>query len=457
MKNDKNLLNLFKENEASLQDRINLGIEQNRKGYFSVSVVDENNNPVPSVKIKAIQKKHAFKFGANLSMLGALSNEEENKAYEDSFCKLFNAATVLFNWDSLEPSEGNLRFPKNSPEIPGRPPIDACMDFCAEKGLEPRLHSLAGEGAYPKWLYGKSSDEIKKALSKRIEKIAKDYSASIPSIETVSGMFGYDNNIGFYNDDDYVSWCINEAEKNMPCNKLVLNENTRVWYDGFAFNRDCFYMQIEQLLRKNIRIDALGMDFKTLLTAREEYVDSMRIHMWCGFWPKELEDRRQTHNPKYIYKILDKYADFHLPIQLSAVSVPSFSNDECDEEIQAELIKYLYSIWFSHRSVEQIMYCDLIDNTVCNFPENIASSRESTSFCGLLRKDLSKKPAYDVLDDLINNKWHTETDIVTDENGNAVFKGFYGDYDFVLNDGSGKILGTASYSRDINPLTKFVL
>ena len=48
---------------------------------------------------------------------------------------------------------------------------------------------------------------------------------------------------------------------------------------------------------------------------------------------------------------------------------------------------------------------------------------------GLLRFDMTPKPAYNRIKELIQKKWHTEEDLVTDENGNADFRGFYGEYD----------------------------
>ena len=46
-----------------------------------------------------------------------------------------------------------------------------------------------------------------------------------------------------------------------------------------------------------------------------------------------------------------------------------------------------------------------------------------------MRNDMSRKPAFDVLDRLINREWHTDVQLVSDENGYAYFEGFYGDYE----------------------------
>ena len=51
---------------------------------------------------------------------------------------------------------------------------------------------------------------------------------------------------------------------------------------------------------------------------------------------------------------------------------------------------------------------------------------------GLLRFDMTPKPAYYKIKELTQRIWHTEEDGVTDENGNISFRGFYGKYDLEI-------------------------
>ena len=68
-----------------MEERINSGIEQYRKGYANILVKDNEGNPIPNVKITVNQKSHEFKFGANLFMLDELETEEKNEAYKKYF------------------------------------------------------------------------------------------------------------------------------------------------------------------------------------------------------------------------------------------------------------------------------------------------------------------------------------------------------------------------------------
>ena len=58
MENRKNSLKLFHEHIDYVMDSINNGIEQNRKGYLSIKLLDENKNPIKGAKVTAVLRKH---------------------------------------------------------------------------------------------------------------------------------------------------------------------------------------------------------------------------------------------------------------------------------------------------------------------------------------------------------------------------------------------------------------
>lgn len=416
MENRKNSLKLFREHSAYVADNVNNGIEQNRKGYLSIKVIDENKNPIKGARVTAVLKNHEFKFGADLK------NPDKNGDYGDSFKKLFNLANIQPDWIDDSPNCSSV--------------TDLSMDYCRENDIEPRFQPLASEGMFPKRLYGKSSDEVKSQLGRSIKEISEKYSSKVRTVEAIRGMFGYDENVSFYNDNDYVAWCLKQAEKYMSCNQIVINELSHVWYDGLGVNRDRYYMAIERLLSENVKIDAIGMEFRMSMSAREQFLDSMRVHMYVGWWPKELEEYRKAYDPVHLYKTLNKYSDFNRPIHITGVMIPAYTDVAEDEEIQAELLKYLYSIWFSHKNVEQIIYRSFIDG-----------NEDSDLFGGLMRSDLSKKPAFNVLDSLINKEWRTEEAFVTDGQGVGAFKGFYGDYELKIETAGKVYMRTVEHSK----------
>ena len=98
------MLKPFRDNEDIIKERTAAGIENARKGFATVKVVDADGKPVPGAKISVRQKTHDFGYGANIFMLDEFETEEKNTEYRRVFREYFNMATVPFYWDTLEPS-----------------------------------------------------------------------------------------------------------------------------------------------------------------------------------------------------------------------------------------------------------------------------------------------------------------------------------------------------------------
>ena len=79
--------------------------------------------------------------------------------------------------------------------------------------------------------------------------------------------------------------------------------------------------------------------------------------------------------------------------------------------------------------MEQIIYWNLVDGYAAFAPMGDMTAGENYYRGGLLRFDMTPKPAYYTIKNLFEKKWHTEKVIVTAEDGSAVFNGFYGKYD----------------------------
>ena len=418
---DKRILTLFEEHKEEINERVSYGIETYRKGNATLRLVDPTGAPVANAKVKLKQIRHAFRFGANLFMLDELESEEKNEAYKRYFSDLFNMATLPFYWDALEPERGKTRYTKDSPKRYRRPTPDRCIEFCESRGIEPREHALAYEGFFPKWLYHASVEEVKEELERRFSEIAERYAHKIPTIEVTNEMSWPHGRTAFYDEPDYVAWCFRMAEKYFPNNQITVNECTELAWMDRCRATDKYYAYLEANLLRGVRMDAIGMQYH-LFYRREELYEK------AG---KTLLD------PMRLYKTMDLYGRFQKPLQITEVTLPAYSWDSEDEELQAELLEYLYSIWFSHPKVEQIVYWNLVDGYAHLWdpdPEKIKASQgdmtlgENYYHGGLLRFDLSPKPSYERLRELVQNRWHTEETLVTDGQGNATFRGFFGDY-----------------------------
>ena len=405
----------FEKQKDFMKDRVQSGIESYRKGNAGITVKDRDGNPVSNVKIRVTQKNHEFKFGANLFMLDELETDEKNRIYKQRFADVFNMATLPFYWDATEPERGKTRYEKDSEKLYRRPPIDLCLEFCEQNNIEPREHALAYEHFFPDWLKEATVFEAKAQVQKRFSQIAERYRDRIPTIEVTNEMEWDEGKTVLYNQPDYIEWCFKTAETYFPANQLVVNEWTGLPWGDRCRTSDKYYSYIEANLLKGARIDAIGMQFHMFYSKEEEY-----------------RQTRPYYDPGKLYAHMDLYSNFAKPLQVTEVTIPAYSNDPEDEAIQAELIEYLYSVWFSHPNMEQIIYWNLVDGYAAFAKQGDMTQGENYYYGGLLRFDMTPKPAYYTIKNLIEKKWHTEETIITDESGTAGFRGFYGMYELEL-------------------------
>lgn len=409
------MMQYFEAYREETEQRVSCGIKQHRMGYGYLKLQNQKGEPVAGASIRLKQKNHAFRFGANLFMLDEFETEEKNRLYREQFAELFNMATLPFYWDSTEPEKGKHRYDKDAPKLYRRPAIDLCIEYCEEHGIEPREHALAYDHFFPDWLVGADVDTCKKELERRYREIAERYADKIPNIEVTNEMQWEKGKTVLYRSDDFMDWAFQKAEEYFPYNHLTINEGTGQTYANFYENMSLYYLQIERLLRAGRRVDAVGMQF---------HMPSLR--------EKEWERGRFCYNPRRLFKVLDRYSDFGLPLQITEITVPAYSLDAQDEIIQADLIEQLYSLWFSHPNMEQIIYWNLPDGYAFGAEPGDMTAGENQRFGGLMRFDMSKKPAFERLEELIHHRWRTDVTVTTDGSGLAAFHGFYGDYEAII-------------------------
>lgn len=253
-------LKYFEEQKAMCDLRVKTGIEMYRKGDARIKLKSADGSLPENVTVEVEQKTHEFKFGANIFMLDEFENDEKNAIYREKFAKLFNLATVPFYWSDLEPEEGKPRYAKDSPKIYRRPAPDLCVEYCKEKGIEPKCHCLNYDGWLPNWLNNATVAEHKAKLEKRFREVAERYAKDIPSFEVTNETIQNCRSKFFY-EDDFLEWSYRMADRYFPNNRLIINDYN-IWFPESYNNRHAYYMQIERLLRNGItHLDSIGMQF----------------------------------------------------------------------------------------------------------------------------------------------------------------------------------------------------
>lgn len=391
-----------------INKRIANGIEENRKGNFSIRT---KAGSTVSVRLK----NHKFRFGCNMFMLDEIPDDlQKNETYKEKLKEVFNMATLPFYWDATEPEEGKTRYGKDSEKLYRRPPIDLCMEFCEKNGIEPREHALCYNCFFPEWLKEKTTAQEKFYIERRMQEISSRYADKIRTIEVTNEMFWPDGKTEFYKDPEYVDFCFKLAEKYFPDNTLCINEFSRIWEEPET-PWDNYYSYIEAELLKGGRIDAIGMQYH-VFHKKEKY----------------LEETRKLYDLRQLFRTLDNYSRFGKEIQITEVTIPAFTMEEADEQSQADVIERLYSLWFSYPNVSQIVYWNLVDGYAAFATPGDMEGGENYYRGGLLRFDLSEKPAYKRLRHLIKEVWTTDEELVADKNGTVNFRGFYGEYEVTV-------------------------
>lgn len=430
------VLKKFKEFEAETEERVRLGVEQNRKGFAKITVKDKDENAVPSAKVEVKLKKHEFLYGANLFMLDELETPEKNELYKKYFSEGFNAATLPFYWDALEPEKGKPRFENDSKKIYRRPAPDLCLEFCEENNITPRGHCLTYINFTPDWLDVDDIYEYRRALEKRYKEIAERYSERIHSWDVINELFCTGNERGaYFESDNYLNDSFDLGEKYFRANELTINEATEnVWDDNhFSFNRSGYYLMIEKALREGRRIDCVGIQCHAFRRKEQEHLFTKYIY-----------------NPKRIFKVLDQYEKLGLPILITEVTIPCYSDSDEDKDIQKELLTRLFEIWFSHKAVEGAIYWNLVDGYAAFAPQGDMTAGENYYYGGLVDFNFNPKPSYYAIKKLFTEKWTTNESLETDANGRATFKGFYGEYEITVN---GKTYKAVNSSKKKNEIT----
>lgn len=402
--------------DPEVQQRIADGIRQNRMGAFTIQFEDSKGNPVNNVEVAVNQASHDFYFGANGFMVKGFHNPKEDALYEKYFTQLFNFVTIPFYWAALEPEPGKLRFGKDSEFIYRRPAPDVLLEFCRKYNLTPKGHTLVWDNprwSLPSWL-PKNEVVMEHRIDKRLAEIADRYRHDIHIWDVVNEVT--DRHRDVIMPKDYTFKAFKESERLFPnSNVFTLNFTTGIWRrsDKREYSHD--YLLVENLLRRNAKVDAIGMQFHNF--SEDEY--------WRMLKGEAL-------SPKSLFDTLDVYADFGLPIHITEITIAALS--EKGPEYQAMITENVYKLWFSHPKVEAIAWWNLVDGTAA--PGAIRADGsvvpgEDRWKGGLLNRDFTRKPAFDVLDRLINREWHTHL-TVKDDHNTISYNGYFGNYKLLV-------------------------
>ncbi|MFQ6040586.1 MAG: endo-1,4-beta-xylanase [Candidatus Poribacteria bacterium] len=362
-------------------------IAQYRVGEAKVRVVDGDGEPLSGIPITVRQIKHDFKFGCNI-FLWRDEDADWQMEYRRKFAELLNYATLPFYWPSFEPERGKPRYEY----------MDKVSDWCNRNSIDCKGHPLVWNYSAPRWLPN-DLDEIKRLSDERVSEIVYRYQGKIDIWDVV-----------------------NEATDPWRFDNLI----TQVWrkYGQMPFTVEPFKIARQSNRKATLLINDYRTDpeyekvIEQLLdeNGKPLYdVIGIQSHMHGGVWQTEK-----------IWEVCDRFSRFGVPLHFTETTIVSGprtaagwgGTNDAGEADQAAEVERFYTVLFSHPAVEAITWWDFSDRNAWQGAP-----------AGFLRKDMSPKPAYERLMDLIKGEWWTEAEGQTDGNGELRLKGFYGRYE----------------------------
>lgn len=386
-------------NDPAIVKRIDRNIETYRKGDATIEVVDEAGQPIAGAEVDVQQTSHAFLFGCNAFVLGQLKPAELEQQYEETFARLFNFATVPFYWAGTEPTRGELRYAEPARDIWRRPPPERFLPWAERYGITLKGHPLLWHAHNPPWL-PQQADALRALYQKRFREIAERFGGRIGIWDVVNESLVCPQTYPLFTPDrDYVRWAFQEvAPLFPPQTTLMINE---VADFNFQPKSDRYFDQVKSLLAQGASIRGIGFQYHYF---RREALDGYLVSSAC--------------HPGKLLDTYEKFGALDLPLFVTEITIPSAGDG--GEELQAEVVRDHYRLWFSAPRMAGITWWNLGDGT--------AVDGENEAAGGLVDAQLKPKPAYVALDQLINHVWKTRVSVKTDEQGTARFRGFYGKY-----------------------------
>jgi GH35 family endo-1,4-beta-xylanase len=378
---------------AAIQQRI----AQYRTAQSTLTLTTPDGKPLANTPVTIRQTRHAFLFGCNGFAINPADTSQLQKDYQKRFADLLNFATLPFYWGSFE-------------RIPGQPATEnrrAMAQWCIDHNIRPKGHPLCWHQVFPQWLMDKPLDEVHKLQIERITRDVSDFAGRIDTFDVVNEAVAMPNykaektripelarQLGVV---QLIKETFTAARKANPNATLILNDyDTSPKYEKL----------IEDCLAAGVPIDVIGI----------------QCHQHSGYWGAQRT-----------WDICQRFARFGKPLHFTELTLisgenrrginyqgrnPDWPTTPEGEHRQAQQVAEFYTILFSHPAVQAITWWDFSDYRAwLGAP------------AGLVRKDMSPKPAYTALMDLVKGQWWTrQVNATTDAAGRVAFSAFLGQY-----------------------------
>ncbi len=380
------------------EKEIDRRIKKHRTSEITLTVTDSAGEPLAGSDVTVRQVRHKFLFGCNAFQIGRIGDDELHGEYKKKLAAVMNYATLPFYWGGYERRRGETQ----------QQHVMAMARWCGENDIVTKGHPLCWHNVAPRWLKSKPPEQVEKLQMSRIRREVKAFAGAIDMWDVVNEAVVMPRYRDKFNPIrrlcekigrvGLIAEAFGAARKVNPRATLLLND-----FDV----SDRYAKLIRECLRDGVAIDAIGI----------------QSHMHGGYWGAEKA-----------WGFCEKFSVFEKPIHFTELTIlsgplktdddwnshhPGWETTDEGETRQAKQAVEFYSVLFSHPSVEAITWWNLSD---------FRSWQGAPA--GLLRKDMSPKPAYEQIRKLIRRRWWTgPLNLKTDSRGRVKFRGYLGEYE----------------------------
>jgi|DewCreStandDraft_1066081.scaffolds.fasta_scaffold00202_39 endo-1,4-beta-xylanase len=379
--------------EARLLEEAEERIRRHRRRGRTLALQDASGRPLAGVRVRVEQVRHEFLFGCNLFQFGRGADSDLEDAYRRRFAELFNFATLGFYWAFYEPRRGEPRYADT----------ERVLEWTRAQGIVCKGHPLVWDhpAGSPRWL-PEDDVELARLCEARVREIVSRFRGRIEMWDVVNEATHLPDRV---NQTRMARWGLalgpvpytrrplEVAREAHPAATLLVND----------YRLDPRYYDLLDALR-----DADG---RPLFDAV-----GLQSHMHGGVWPL-----------RRVWEVCDRYAKLGRPLHFTETTVLSgprlgpgenWGTTTAEGELQqADYVVRFYTMVFAHPATQALTWWDLSDRGAWQ-----------RAPAGLLRRDMSPKPAYERLQELIRRRWWTRGEQRTDESGLCRWEAFHGIY-----------------------------
>ncbi len=352
-------------------------IESIRKGDFTVVVKDKDGKAIPDAKVTLDMFEHEFQFGTSIN-----ASVNDNEEYAKKLNENYNTAVVehMMKWGPYE-----------------RNPEGAMNQFngAVEAGVKyMRGHSLIWELALgsdgktyltPEYMFKEPVTTDRALFDQKIKdhiySVCKDFYGRVTEWDVVNQIVANHEFRDVYDDDTlfktWFDWARDAAGEDV---ELYYNETHDVWSDEF-------FEYLDKFKEMNVDYDGIGIQ-----SHYESY-------------------QKMPTEQMALYERLRKDYD-------KRIKVTEFSCSIEDENLQANYLRDSMIVAFAEENMDGFLMWGFFDGS--NFEAHSP----------IYDSNWNLKSGGKVYQDLVYNKWWTKgAQAVSDAQGKATVRGFYGDYD----------------------------